>query len=208
MLKPKNSRGWLICLAAGLLLAVFCLFFLSNSWRMAKARQEDSNGRFALRALNFFQVTDYNELWAFFEEGRPVSAKFMMYYLTAVRFMDTDFSSHYMVGLCYHSQGRINEAEVEYKKTLALRPDFFWAYYNLGLLYWRAGYKDEALRYWAAAITLQPQDTVKAIMSSKLLYDCGGDLSFWGKNLTNTYIEVGEWMMKRDVPSAAKVKLF
>ena len=48
---------------------------------------------------------------------------------------------HFAVGTTYDGMGRIDEAEVAYKKAISLKPDYFDAVYNLGALYFNQGVK-------------------------------------------------------------------
>jgi tetratricopeptide (TPR) repeat protein len=57
-----------------------------------------------------------------------------------------------------HQQGRLAEAEEEYLRALALKPDFFEALYNRGLLLGATGREQDALSSLDKALVIHPDD--------------------------------------------------
>jgi Flp pilus assembly protein TadD len=60
------------------------------------------------------------------------------------------------LGLVLKGLGRLDEAEISYKKAIALKPDYTKAYNNLGIIMQELGRLDEAEKSFRQAITLKP----------------------------------------------------
>ena len=60
------------------------------------------------------------------------------------------------LGLAYAEKGRLNEAIMEYKRALALKPGFAKAHTNLGNAYFKKGMLDEAIIEHKKALNINP----------------------------------------------------
>lgn len=57
----------------------------------------------------------------------------------AIKKNPTKHIYHYVKGTLYDKQGKVEEARVAYEKTFELKPDFFAAQFNIGVLYYNIG---------------------------------------------------------------------
>ena len=56
--------------------------------------------------------------------------------------------AHFYLGLVYLEREMVEDAQVFFRKTLALGPNLIEAYYELGRALWLAGERDEAVKVW------------------------------------------------------------
>jgi tetratricopeptide (TPR) repeat protein len=84
------------------------------------------------------------------------------------------FEMPYMLGVCYFWQGDLPSAERSLRQSLQINPVFFWAYYNLGLLYLKSGQFDAAIALFSRAREIPPPLTLK------LLHDIQAFFIIWG----------------------------
>ncbi len=64
--------------------------------------------------------------------------------------------THINLGVAYYKQGLLNEAVLEYKTALMLKPDYAIAHNNLGNAYYAQGRTNEAVQEYKAALRLNP----------------------------------------------------
>ena len=72
-----------------------------------------------------------------------------------------------------HQEGKLEEAEINYRKVLALNPDHIVAHGNLGLILLKLGRLEEAELSYKKAIKLNPEYSVAHNNLGSLLYDLG-----------------------------------
>ena len=60
------------------------------------------------------------------------------------------------IGAVYLRQGRIEKAEVYFKKALEIKPDFLWAIHGLASIYIENGYYDLAIRFLHRSLKKDP----------------------------------------------------
>lgn len=64
--------------------------------------------------------------------------------------------AHFNLGVAYFDQGKLDEATVEYKRALVIKPDYAEAYDGLGAAYFRFGKVDEAIVEYKRALVIKP----------------------------------------------------
>ena len=79
------------------------------------------------------------------------------------------------LGLVYAHMGKIDEAITEYKKALAINPNFAEAYYNLGNAYSAKGQTEESIAAYKRALAIDP-NLVEALNNLGLVYEDKGML--------------------------------
>ena len=67
------------------------------------------------------------------DKEKPIDAVFLL--KKAIAADDNNYKAHYNLGNLYYYDNKINMAMSEYKKTLRLKKDFAYAYYNKGCCY-------------------------------------------------------------------------
>lgn len=80
---------------------------------------------------------------------------------------------HYKIARWYHNKGLINEAIIEYKQAIKLKPDFYQAHHGLALAYTKKGWYDYALKEAELAFDIYPTDElynlIQLIKEKKIL---------------------------------------
>ena len=92
--------------------------------------------RLQLRILNHYLPEQYTDLIAW-GEGPPNPDqlhKYTQYFRTIVRLMPNRSDGYEWLGWCYYHDGKVNQARKAFQKASELNPNFFWNYYNLGVI--------------------------------------------------------------------------
>jgi tetratricopeptide (TPR) repeat protein len=210
----KKRSPWVQLFAfwlGSLFIAIGALSLKEHKQWFAATRQE-VDSRYAINMLNFNMPGTYLPLAEALAQGKPIDANYQTYYELTAEFLPQDFASHYLLALCYHSRGQAEQAAQSYRKSLTLNPNFFWAYYNLGLLYWQGGQPADARRIWGAALSGSPEVTIKSLTTTRLLGDCLKDLLPKGydilASLRRGIENAVEWAEGESQPKDAKLTLF
>lgn len=69
---------------------------------------------------------------------------------------NSSFMTHYLLGITAYDEGKTVEAIAEYKKALALNPDYVDAHVNLGIVLGSIGNLNEAVRHFNIALQFNP----------------------------------------------------
>jgi tetratricopeptide (TPR) repeat protein len=67
-----------------------------------------------------------------------------------------NWQAHFNLGVALNEGGRNDDAIMEYKRALQIRPLYVEARNNLGAALWRAGEKEVAITHWREAIRIKP----------------------------------------------------
>ncbi len=76
-----------------------------------------------------------------------------------------------MLGFCYERLGKQSQSIEAYAQAIAANPDYFWPYYNLGVIYYRQGQYSKAADYFLQAIEREPVRTIVLLARSKVYND-------------------------------------
>lgn len=76
----------------------------------------------------------------------------------ALRVTDGNYVAHNQLGLALADEGRFQEAIIQYRKALSIRPDFPSARYNIGNALAHEGLDQEAIRQYQRVLQLNPRD--------------------------------------------------
>lgn len=76
-----------------------------------------------------------------------------------------------MLGFCYERLGQEPQAVSSYRQAIALNPDYFWPYYDLGVIYYRQARYAQAGKYFEQAIEQAPIKTFILLSRSKVYND-------------------------------------
>lgn len=95
----------------------------------------------------------------YFSSDNPLKA--LAAFQTANALDPSSVRTHNQLGQTYEALNRLSEAEGEYKKAIELEriqpKKSEWPYYNLGLLCFKAGRREEAAQYLRTALDRRPQ---------------------------------------------------
>ncbi|MDP2941526.1 MAG: tetratricopeptide repeat protein [Candidatus Omnitrophota bacterium] len=99
-------------------------------------------------------------------KSKEIPVKIILEYLKEARVFDSAFALYNDLGIKFAGAGSFAEAEVFFQRLLEQVPDFAGGYFNLGLLYWKAGRLGEAEAAFRTALALDPSnDQVKCILA-------------------------------------------
>lgn len=76
-----------------------------------------------------------------------------------------------MLGFCYERLGRQPQAVASYRKAIELNPDYFWPYYNLGVISYNQAKYSQAKDYFYQGLQLEPVRTIVLLSRSKVYND-------------------------------------
>jgi len=76
-----------------------------------------------------------------------------------------------MEAFCYERLGRRSLAEALYRQSIASNPDYFWPYFDLGVLFYTRAQYPLSSEYFQKAVQLNPVKTVVLLTVSKVYND-------------------------------------
>jgi tetratricopeptide (TPR) repeat protein len=91
-------------------------------------------------------------------------------FTAAIKLSPADFHAYYYRGAAYLGGGSPKEAQADYEKVVALKPDYAQGWYQLGVAQERQRHFKEALDNYSQAATLKP-DLSDAFYASAMIYD-------------------------------------
>jgi tetratricopeptide (TPR) repeat protein len=103
-----------------------------------------------------------------------------------------------MQGFCYFHQGKTKEAYDSYLKALEENPAFLWTYTNLAFLQFKEGDYAKAAMLLTQGLKINPEDSLKAISSSKIYSDILRDIPggiHWPSELKDTYSQAARMLV-------------
>jgi tetratricopeptide (TPR) repeat protein len=90
-------------------------------------------------------------------------SSFRTYYQKAVNLLPNIDAPHYLLGYCEFHSGNPEAAIEQFQKSIDLNPDFFWSYYNLGVIYLRQGDFLKSAFILNKALTLRKELTLVSL---------------------------------------------
>lgn len=96
--------------------------------------------------------------------------KYLVYYRWVAAYNPKIPEAYGLQGYCSFRLKRYFRAIDFYKEAAALKPEFFWYNYNLGVIYFKQGRNYLALDYLHRAVSGNASDTFEHIMASKEIY--------------------------------------
>jgi tetratricopeptide (TPR) repeat protein len=76
-----------------------------------------------------------------------------------------------MLGFCYERLGQEPQAVSSYRQAIALNPDYFWPYYDLGVIYYKQARYAQAEDYFQRGLEQDPVKTLVLLSRSKVYND-------------------------------------
>lgn len=93
---------------------------------------------------------------------------YVNYFENVVEYIPRRADAHAMLGFCYYSLGREQDAVHAYKQAIAINPHFFWPYYNLGVIAFQNDQYAETAEVLSKAVVVAPEMTLTYMFSSKV----------------------------------------
>jgi len=94
------------------------------------------------------------------------------YHQAVTQFFDFQKAEGFgMLGFCYDRLGNRHLAKDSYQKAISFNPDYFWPYYDLGVINYNEKQYAGAVDYFEKAIGLNPLKTVLLLSRSKVYND-------------------------------------
>ena len=81
------------------------------------------------------------------------------------------FDAYVVRGVCEYDLGNYAEAEEALKRALVLQSNYFWSYYDLGMLYFNSGVYQAARGFLEGALARVGSYDAKVLMESKVFSD-------------------------------------
>ncbi|MCK5580649.1 MAG: tetratricopeptide repeat protein [Candidatus Omnitrophica bacterium] len=94
--------------------------------------------------------------------------KYVPYYEKLIEFLPDYPDSYAVLGFFYYYLNRTDDALAIYQRAVDLGPYIFWAWHNLGIIYYEIGEYEKAIFALKWAVQLRPEVKTKAIFSSKI----------------------------------------
>ena len=95
---------------------------------------------------------------------------YVLFYGRVAAYFPDQADAQAMLGFCYDHLGNQKLAIKHYRQAIASQPDYFWPYYNLGIIYFRASQFRESAEMFKKALELNLQKTLELIRDSKVIY--------------------------------------
>ena len=127
-----------------------------------------------MSALNYLKPYPIDYLWQLNIHQAPINRNKVRYY--------ADYDEHLLkifprlgdaagvLGYCYHSLNDDANAIKFFKIAIQNYPDYFWNYYDLGLIYINEARYEEASDILQKALKVDPLASFKSLLSSPMVY--------------------------------------
>lgn len=76
-----------------------------------------------------------------------------------------------MLGFCYDRLGESAQAQAAYRQAISLNPEYFWPYYDLGVIHYSQAKYSQAEDYFTQALEHDPRKTLVLLSYSKVYND-------------------------------------
>jgi len=129
-----------------------------------------TNAKF--KTLNYF-MPSFVQLAEFAKTANSNSNTFnpnvyLNYYNRIVEFFPSISDAYDMLGFCYYHLGELDKAVANYETAASINSNYFWTYYNLGIIYLKMGNSSKALINFNKGLQANPEVTLKTIAGSKV----------------------------------------
>ncbi|VAX35579.1 hypothetical protein MNBD_UNCLBAC01-669 [hydrothermal vent metagenome] len=95
---------------------------------------------------------------------------FLYYYQKVIEYMPNRADAIGLTGFCFYHLGETEKAMASYKKAIVSYPQFFWYYYNLGMIHLEQKQYAQAVEFFKKGLSLNPEKTMKLIYESRRIY--------------------------------------
>lgn len=173
-LKQSSQSLWNVAGAVRFIFSrtlVFYLAIVAISFYLV--RYEMISVGLKARLLNELMPSSFSPLVSLEAEQRIDTQLFQRYYLFYQTLASADparAESWGMLGFIASFTGDLDQATKYYQKAIELKPDYFWFYYNQGVVHVRNRNDGAAIMVLEKAVRLAPGTALDLIRSSKIVY--------------------------------------
>ncbi len=93
--------------------------------------------------------------------------QYVPYYKRIVEYYPYVPGGYEILGFCYYYLDKKEEAREVYQQAIKHHPDFFWPYYNLGVMYFQEGRYKESTAMLRKAMSFNPAEILKKMYMSR-----------------------------------------
>ena len=116
-------------------------------------------------------LVEYSEGFAEFD--REKFKTYIDYYDYVIKYIHNATEAYGILAYCHYQLGHEKKAKEYYREALKLNNQFFWFYYDLGLLEFKDGEYKSAVEHLERAVSLPPMLTIDLLSNSRILVDFG-----------------------------------
>ncbi len=102
------------------------------------------------------------------------------FYKSFISYDSNAWDAHSLLAYCYYHIGDVEKSVQSYLQASKMMPDFFWNYYNLGVIYFKQRQYLKASQYFKKAIDSSPNKTIYEFEKS-VLYSYVADKDRFGR---------------------------
>lgn len=93
------------------------------------------------------------------------------YYQTISDYVPDIAEAQHLLGVCHFLLGHTQQALANQQQAVVLEPRFFWAWYDLGLMYYQQGDFSQSAKAFQQALRVSPVETMRIARSSKIFVE-------------------------------------
>jgi len=126
-----------------------------------------------VRIIDTLMPASFHYLLKVEKEGKADFEKLKRYfklYSKITEFFPERADAQSMLGFCYYHLGHTQKSINSYDLAIRIQPDFFWHYYNRGVVLYRLHRYNEALDSFKTASGLSSQKALEVVIESKVIY--------------------------------------
>lgn len=130
--------------------------------------------KFKIQTLNRIRPLNFNYLVDTWEEHRPFDpAKlkdYIYYYTQVTKAVEGRADAYGLLGFCYYKIGETQKSIEAYQESIRINPEFYWAYHNLAVIYFKAQQYEKASEIITKGLRLDVEKTMLSIYNSPQIY--------------------------------------
>ena len=151
---------------------IYILFVILGLGFFLLTNHSEAIGLAKLKTLNRVLPGDVRYLYELNREGAPIKEealeRFIFYYETVGQYVGYSSDLHDVLGFIHGRLGHHKEAQKHFEESILLNPHFFWAQYNLGILYLQQKEYAQAREQFKKALNTTPELAIAIFTQSKI----------------------------------------
>ncbi len=129
-----------------------------------------------VRTLNHLLPASFESLLEVGNSPQSVSSRnelnhYRDFFEKVVTYMPERWDAPALLAYCLYYSGDIAHSQTLYEKSIGINKNFFWSYYNLGLIYFQKGDCRKAAEALTQGLSLRVENTLSYIQYSATLYN-------------------------------------